>query len=49
MLKKMLNLLLLASVFGLVACNTMEGAGRDVEAAGETVQEKADENRPSNP
>ncbi|MCC6910086.1 MAG: entericidin A/B family lipoprotein [Phycisphaerales bacterium] len=26
----------------LVGCNTMEGAGQDVEAAGEAVQDAAD-------
>lgn len=28
---------------GLVACNTMAGAGRDVQKAGEKVEEKAEE------
>jgi entericidin B len=34
-------LAMLATVFALVACNTMEGAGKDMERAGEKVQEKA--------
>ncbi|MCW8107654.1 entericidin A/B family lipoprotein [Alteromonas ponticola] len=29
-------------VFGLAACNTMHGAGEDVEEAGEAVQDAAD-------
>jgi predicted small secreted protein len=29
--------------FSLAACNTMEGAGKDVEAAGEEIQEEANE------
>lgn len=29
---------------GLTACNTMEGAGKDIEAAGEAIEEEADEN-----
>ncbi len=39
-------------VLGLAACNTMRGAGEDVEAAGEGVQDAAEdteedlENRP---
>lgn len=32
----------LVTMFTIAACNTMEGAGRDVEAAGETVQDAAD-------
>lgn len=39
-------LLLLFFTFGLAACNTMEGIGEDVEAAGETVEEEAEENKP---
>jgi predicted small secreted protein len=30
------------SAFSLTACNTVEGAGRDVERAGEAVQDAAD-------
>lgn len=29
----------------LAACNTMEGAGRDIEGAGEEIQEEARENQ----
>ena len=37
---------LAASIGGfLTACNTVEGAGKDIEAAGEEVQEEANENR----
>lgn len=36
-----LALLSLAS-FSVAACNTVEGAGRDVENAGEAVQDAAD-------
>ncbi|WP_304639434.1 entericidin A/B family lipoprotein [Pseudomonas sp.] len=28
-------------VFGVVGCNTMEGAGRDVERGGEAIQRQA--------
>lgn len=28
--------------FGLTACETMEGAGRDVQSAGEAVEDAAD-------
>lgn len=40
-LMKMLAVLLLAS--GLAACNTMEGAGEDIERGGEAVSEGARE------
>ena len=36
-----LLLITLATVFSLVACNTMEGAGKDIEKAGDKIQEKA--------
>ncbi|PJB69060.1 MAG: entericidin EcnA/B family protein [Alphaproteobacteria bacterium CG_4_9_14_3_um_filter_47_13] len=36
-----LTLLILGSV-SLSACNTFEGAGRDIENVGETVQDAAD-------
>jgi predicted small secreted protein len=38
-------MLALAFAFGLSACNTMEGAGRDIEKAGETIEDKARENK----
>lgn len=28
--------------FTMVACNTVEGAGRDIEAAGEGIEDAAD-------
>lgn len=30
------------SGFSLVGCNTMEGAGRDIEGAGDAIQDAAD-------
>ena len=43
MLKKFLALF---AVIGFLAgCNTMEGAGKDVERAGEKIQGGADRNR----
>jgi len=32
-------------IFGLAACNTIEGAGKDVEAAGDAVEDTARENK----
>lgn len=36
------GLLMALSLSGLAACNTMEGAGEDIESAGEAIQEGAD-------
>lgn len=39
---KFLVLMLLAiSSVGLLACNTVDGAGQDIESAGEAVQDAA--------
>ncbi len=41
-MKKILTVLVMAlMVFTLSACETMKGVGKDVEDAGEWVQEKA--------
>ncbi len=29
--------------FGLAACNTIEGAGRDIESAGDTIEDAAED------
>ena len=44
-MKRLFALLLLAmfSTSALTACNTMAGAGKDVQKAGEKVEEKAEE------
>lgn len=41
---KMLLAILLGamSVFAITACNTMEGAGRDIERAGQEIEEAAE-------
>jgi predicted small secreted protein len=36
-------LLVVVAVFGLTACETIEGAGRDLEKAGEAIQDEASE------
>lgn len=45
--KRMLSLAFLLAVLAgsLTACNTIEGAGRDIEKAGEEIQEEANDNR----
>jgi entericidin A len=43
-MKRILSILVLALfTSSLVACNTMAGAGRDVQKVGEKVEEKAEE------
>jgi len=38
--------LFLASVFGSIAgCNTMEGAGKDIEQGGKTIKDEANEHK----
>lgn len=39
----MIRTLAVLSLLGLVACETIEGAGRDLETAGEVVQDEAQE------
>ncbi len=41
-IKLLASLLVAASCLALTACNTVEGAGKDVEAAGEGIQKAAD-------
>jgi predicted small secreted protein len=42
MKKITMALAILMSALALSACNTMEGAGKDIERAGEKIQDKAD-------
>lgn len=37
------SLLLLAGTLVLSGCNTMEGAGKDIEAAGDAISDSADD------
>lgn len=40
---KIITILVLVAIgLGLTACETMEGAGRDIEHAGESVQDAAE-------
>ncbi len=43
--KRVLSLALLLGFLSLTGCNTVEGAGKDLEKAGEEVQEEANDNR----
>jgi predicted small secreted protein len=38
------TLLMLAGASSLVGCNTMQGAGKDVQASGKAIQKCADPN-----
>ena len=42
MAKKIFTALLLAGSLMVAACNTVEGAGRDVQSAGQAVEDAAD-------
>ncbi len=44
-LTKALGLLALTAMFGLAACNTMEGAGQDIQKAGSKIEKSADEHK----
>ncbi len=40
-MNKLVNTLLILSVFMLSACNTVEGAGKDIKQAGEAIEKAA--------
>jgi predicted small secreted protein len=41
MVRKLIAIFIIGSGIALAACNTVEGAGKDVESAGEAVQDVA--------
>ncbi len=41
MVRKLILVAVLASGFAVAACNTVEGAGKDVQSAGEAVEDAA--------
>lgn len=41
-MRKLLGSALVAGMFLIAACNTVEGAGRDVQSAGKAVENAAD-------
>ena len=45
-MKALLIALLGLSVLSLTACNTVAGAGKDVQATGKAVEKAADESKP---
>ena len=44
-MNKMLTLLALLLAIGTTACNTVEGAGEDIQAAGEAIEDAADKEK----
>ena len=47
MLKKIAALAVMAGIaIGIAACNTVEGAGKDVKAAGQGIEKAADKSKP---
>ena len=40
-MKQLLMMFAIISVFLVAGCNTMEGAGKDIERAGEEIQDQA--------
>jgi entericidin B len=40
-MKRLITLMVLLSIAGLIGCNTMEGAGKDIERGGEAVSDTA--------
>jgi len=47
MLKRITALLALSAIaLGLAACNTIEGAGKDVKATGNAIEKAADSAKP---
>jgi len=45
MLKKLAAVVLIGGVLGLVGCNTMSGAGKDIQAGGEALENSAEKNK----
>lgn len=41
MIRKFLTMFLVTGGLALAGCNTIEGAGRDIQSAGETVEDAA--------
>lgn len=40
-MKKLIAVLVLISIAGLIGCNTIEGAGKDIQRGGEAVSDTA--------
>lgn len=40
-MKELITVLVLISIAGLIGCNTIEGAGKDIQRGGEAVSDTA--------
>ncbi len=40
-MKRLIMLMVLVSIAGLIGCNTIEGAGKDIQRGGEAVSDTA--------
>jgi len=49
MVSPLLALAAVAGTFALAACNTVEGAGEDISAAGAAIEETAEETHDGDP
>jgi predicted small secreted protein len=48
MLKKLAAVLLIACFAGLAGCNTMAGAGKDIQKGGENLENSAEKHKSTN-
>jgi predicted small secreted protein len=46
MLTKLAALLALVGLFAVTGCNTIEGAGKDIKAAGGAIEKSAEKTKP---
>lgn len=44
-MRKVMGMMLLASAVMVSACNTVEGAGKDLKSAGDTIAKTADDTK----
>ena len=45
MMHKLIALLIMAGVLTMTGCNTMRGAGQDMSAAGDKIENSAEKNK----
>ena len=45
MLKKLVAMLMIACFAGLAGCNTMSGAGKDIQKGGEKLEDSAEKHK----
>jgi predicted small secreted protein len=45
MVKKLAALLLMGCTLGLIGCNTISGAGQDIQKGGEAIEDSAEKHK----